>query len=80
MSSDVSDVFPKVLKLSFEASECKPLIGGKAENFFVAGKSLPLFVVVMTLASQSIDSNALLGNADLSYKYHFWVGRRRICM
>ena len=49
-------------------------VGGKAENFFVAGRSLPLFVVTMTLASQSIDSNALLGNADLSYKYHFFDG------
>jgi hypothetical protein len=28
---------------------------------YAAGRSLPLFVVVMTLASQSIDSNALLG-------------------
>ena len=36
-------------------------VGGKAENFFVAGRSLPLFVVTLTLASQSIDSNALLG-------------------
>ena len=49
-------------------------VGGKAENFFVAGRSLPLFVVTLTLASQSIDSNALLGNADLSYKYHFYDG------
>ena len=49
-------------------------VGGKAENFFVAGRSLPLFVVTLTLASQSIDSNALLGNADLSYKYHFFDG------
>ena len=49
-------------------------VGGKAENFFVAGRSLPLYVVVLTLASQSIDSNALLGNADLSYKFHFFDG------
>jgi hypothetical protein len=27
-SSNVSDVFPKVLKLSSEVSECKPLIDG----------------------------------------------------
>jgi len=49
-------------------------VGGKAKNFFVAGKSLPLPVVILTLASQSIDSNALLGNADLSYKFAFWDG------
>jgi len=28
LSSDVSDVFPKVLKLSSEVSECKPLVSG----------------------------------------------------
>ena len=50
------------------------LIKGSAENFFVAGRSLPLVVLTMTLAAQSIDSNALLGNVDLSYKYSFWDG------
>ena len=49
-------------------------VGGKAKNFFVAGRSLPLPVVILTLASQSIDSNALLGNADLSYKFAFFDG------
>ena len=49
-------------------------IKGKSENFFVAGRSLPLWVVTATLASQSIDANALLGNATLSFKYHFWDG------
>ena len=29
LSSNVSDVFPEVLKLSFEVSECKPLEAGK---------------------------------------------------
>ncbi|KAL7464244.1 hypothetical protein ACHAXS_004588 [Conticribra weissflogii] len=50
------------------------VIKGKSENFFVAGRSLPLWVITATLASQSIDSNALLGCATLSYKYHFWDG------
>ena len=49
-------------------------IKGEAENYFVAGRSLPLWVVTCTLASQSIDSNAILGNVDLSYKYHFFDG------
>jgi len=49
-------------------------IKGDAQNFFVAGRSLPLWVVTMTLASQSIDSNALLGNADLAHYYNFWDG------
>lgn len=43
-------------------------------NFFVAGRSLPLWIVAITMAAQSIDSNALLGNADLSYKFSFWDG------
>ena len=50
------------------------LVHGEAENFFVAGRSLPLWIVAMTLGAQSIDSNAILGNADLSYKYHFYDG------
>ena len=45
------------------------LIHGSAENFCVAGRSLPLFVVAMTLGGQSIDSNALLGNHDNSYSF-----------
>ena len=49
-------------------------IKDKSENFFVAGRSLPLWVVTLTLGSQSLDSNALLGNADLSYKFHFFDG------
>ena len=31
-------------------------------------------IVTSTLASQSIDSNALLGASTLSYRYHFWDG------
>lgn len=50
------------------------VIKGKSENYFVAGRSLPLWVVTATLASQSLDSNAILGNVDLSYKYHFYDG------
>ena len=49
-------------------------IKNQSENYFVAGRTLPLWVVVATLASQSIDSNAILGNVDLSYKYHFYDG------
>jgi Na+/proline symporter len=50
------------------------LVHGEAENFFVAGRSLPLWIVAMTLGAQSIDSNAILGNADLSYKFQFYDG------
>jgi Na+/pantothenate symporter len=50
------------------------MVHGEAENFFVAGKSLNLWIITFTLGAQSIDSNAILGNADLSYKYHFYDG------
>lgn len=50
------------------------VVRGKSENYFVAGRSLPLWVVTATLASQSLDSNAILGNVDLSYKFHFFDG------
>jgi Na+/proline symporter len=51
------------------------LIRGSVENFFVAGRSLPFLVTAITLAAQSIDSNALLGNADLAYRFSFWDGK-----
>jgi hypothetical protein len=54
------------------------VVKGESENFFVAGRSLPLWIVAMTLGAQSIDSNALLGNVDLSYKYHFYDGGKRL--
>lgn len=47
------------------------VVKGEAENYFVAGKSLPLWIVAMTLGAQSVDSNALLGNVDLSYKVRY---------
>ena len=46
-------------------------VSGKSVNYFVAGRSLPLPVIVATLASQSLDSNAALGNLDLGYFYHW---------
>ena len=49
-------------------------ISATATNFFVAGRNLPLTIVAITLASQSLDSNALLGNVDLSYRFSFWDG------
>lgn len=49
-------------------------VSGKSANFFVAGRSLPLWIVIATLGSQSLDSNAALGNLDLGYNYHWWDG------
>jgi len=49
-------------------------VGKKTENYFVAGRSLNIFVVVATLGSQALDANASLGNLDLGYFYHWWDG------
>jgi hypothetical protein len=49
-------------------------LDSNALQFFVAGRTLPLFVTTMTLACQAIDSNAILGNVDLSYRNSFWDG------
>jgi hypothetical protein len=34
-------------------------VKGEAVNYFVAGKSLPLWIVAMTLGAQSVDSNTV---------------------
>jgi len=49
-------------------------VGKKAENYFVAGRSLNLFVVTATLGSQCLDSGTALGSLDLGYLYHYWDG------
>jgi Na+/proline symporter len=43
-------------------------------NFFVCARNLPTWIATFTLAAQAIDSNALLGNVDLTYKYSFYDG------
>lgn len=45
-----------------------------ATNFFVANRNLGLVITSITLASQSLDSNALLGNVDLAYRFTLWDG------
>jgi hypothetical protein len=49
-------------------------VTGTSESYFLAGRSFRIPMVAVTLAAASIDSNTLLGNADLSYRYHFWDG------
>jgi CRP-like cAMP-binding protein len=41
LSSNVSDVFPKVLKLSSEVDECKPLLTGRVSVHVAASSSPP---------------------------------------
>jgi hypothetical protein len=49
-------------------------VGDKSENYFVAGHSLPTWIVAITLGAQAVDSNSLLGNVDLAYSYSFYDG------
>lgn len=55
-------------------------VGNKSENYFVAGHAIPTWVVCMTLGAQAVDSNSLLGNVDLSYKFSFWDGAGALCI
>lgn len=49
-------------------------IKNKAKNYYIAGKSLPLWIAMLTLSAQSLDSNASLGNATFAYQSGFWAG------
>jgi hypothetical protein len=49
-------------------------VGSKSENYFVAGHALPTWIVAVTLGAAAVDSNSLLGNIDLSYKFSFYDG------
>ena len=49
-------------------------VGDKSENYFVAGHSLPTWIVAVTLGAAAVDSNSLLGNFDLAYKFSFYDG------
>lgn len=50
------------------------IVRNEAFKFFVAGRSLSLPIIAISLASQSIGGNALFGNVNMSYEHHFWDG------
>ncbi|MEL7034793.1 MAG: sodium:solute symporter family protein [Cyanobacteria bacterium J06592_8] len=49
-------------------------IQGDSINYFVAGRGLVLPLAAATLMAQSVDSNATLGNTDLTAEFGFWSG------
>ena len=49
-------------------------VDGDSTNFLVAGRSLALPLVAAGLMGQAVDSNATLGNTDLTYSLGFWAG------
>lgn len=49
-------------------------VDGDSTNFLVAGRSLALPLTAAGLMGQAVDSNATLGNTDLSASSGFWAG------
>ena len=49
-------------------------VQGDSVNYIVAGRNLILPLAAATLMAQSLDSNATLGNTDLSASFGFWAG------
>ena len=49
-------------------------VKGDSENYLVAGRGLVLPLAAATLMAQSVDSNATLGNTDLTAEFGFWAG------
>lgn len=49
-------------------------VEGDSANFLVGGRSLPLILVSGALMGSAVDTNATLGNADLTSAFGFWAG------
>lgn len=49
-------------------------IDGDSVNFLVAGRKLGIPFVASTLIASAVDTNATVGNADLSAQFGFWAG------
>jgi solute:Na+ symporter, SSS family len=49
-------------------------VEGDSANFLVGGRSLPLVLVGGALMGSAVDTNATLGNTDLTSQFGFWAG------
>lgn len=49
-------------------------VDGDSANYLVAGRSLGMPLVAVALTTAAVDSNATVGNTDLSSAYGFWAG------
>lgn len=49
-------------------------VEGDSQNFLVAGRNLPVYLVAPALMVAAVDSNATVGNMDLSAGAGFWAG------
>src|SRR5512133_989022 len=49
-------------------------VDGDSANYLVAGRSLGVPLVAVSLMAAAVDSNATVGNTDLTSGYGFWAG------
>lgn len=49
-------------------------VEGDSQNFLVAGRMLPIYLVAPALMAAAVDSNATVGNMDLTSSAGFWAG------
>ena len=49
-------------------------VEGDSQNFLVAGRNLPIYLVAPALMVAAVDSNATVGNMDLGAASGFWAG------
>ena len=49
-------------------------VQGDSTNYIVAGRGLILPLAAATLMAQAVDTNATLGNTDLTAQFGFWAG------
>lgn len=49
-------------------------VDGDSANYLVAGRQLGVPLVAVALTTAAVDSNATVGNTDLSAGYGFWAG------
>lgn len=49
-------------------------VDGDSANFLVAGRSLGIPLVAVSLTAAAVDANATVGNTDLTSQFGFWSG------
>ncbi|MEF2846577.1 MAG: sodium:solute symporter family protein [Eggerthellaceae bacterium] len=49
-------------------------VEGDSQNFLVAGRMMPVYLVAPALMVAAVDSNATVGNMDLTSSAGFWAG------
>ncbi len=49
-------------------------VEGDSQNFLVAGRNMPIYLVAPALMVAAVDSNATVGNMDLGVASGFWAG------